>query len=115
MVLLGLSSNSSDQSPILKSGLNETNQNETEQFLIEEDKPSFYNYLPLCAIILGAIGYHIGISPITWSYMGKLLLFKMTNLTEFKMILVNFRFYSLLTLKLNILNSSLFDEDPLSP
>ena len=71
MVLLGLSSNSSDQSPLSKTHLNETKLNQTEQFIIEDEKPSFFNYLPLCAIILGAIGYHIGISPITWSYMGE--------------------------------------------
>ena len=70
MVLLGLSSNSSGQLPISKTNLNETKLNQTEQFIKEDDKPSFFNYLPLCAIILGAIGYHIGISPITWSYMG---------------------------------------------
>ena len=28
-------------------------------------------WLPLAAVMLVAIGYHIGLSPITWSYTGK--------------------------------------------
>ena len=28
-------------------------------------------WLPLVAIMLVAVGYHIGLSPITWSYTGK--------------------------------------------
>ena len=28
-------------------------------------------WLPLAAIMLVAVGYHIGLSPITWSYTGK--------------------------------------------
>jgi hypothetical protein len=38
---------------------------------LNNDDVTFYNYLPLCAIIIAAIGYHIGLSPITWGYMGK--------------------------------------------
>ena len=87
MLLLGFSANSSDQSPIYTAtSSNETffefptnetkimgQQNESGQPSVSVDDKStnFFTYLPLCAIILAAIGYHIGLSPITWSYMGK--------------------------------------------
>ena len=28
-------------------------------------------WLPLASIMLAAVGYHIGLSPITWAYTGK--------------------------------------------
>ena len=86
MVLLGLASNSSPTSSsspsssaetTIESSLNATLQNFTISKIggigqdVEQADP-LYNYLPLCAIVLAAIGYHIGLSPITWSYMGKL-------------------------------------------
>ena len=76
MVLLGLSSSSSSAANI-ESSLNATLQNFTIGGIggigqdVEQADP-LYNYLPLCAIVLAAIGYHIGLSPITWSYMGTL-------------------------------------------
>ena len=33
-----------------------------------------FGWLPLAAIMLVAVGYHIGLSPITWSYTGKLIM-----------------------------------------
>ena len=33
-----------------------------------------FGWLPLAAIMLVAVGYHIGLSPITWSYTGKLII-----------------------------------------
>ena len=83
MVLLGLASNSSPTSSssssssaetTIESSLNATLQNYTIGGIrqdVEQADP-LYNYLPLCAIVLAAIGYHIGLSPITWSYMGML-------------------------------------------
>ena len=32
---------------------------------------SCLGWLPLAAIIFVAVGYHIGLSPITWAYTGK--------------------------------------------
>ena len=89
MFLLGFSATSSVKSQItnpsnylltnetsFESSTNETsirNQNETLEanFEIEDERYNIISYLPICAIILAAIGYHIGLSPITWSYMGE--------------------------------------------
>ena len=34
--------------------------------------PETLGWLPLVSIILVAVGYHIGLSPIIWSYTGKI-------------------------------------------
>ena len=88
MFLLGFSATSSVKSKIPSNYSNLTNetffeffsnetssrnQNETFEadFSIEDESYNLISYLPICAIILAAIGYHIGLSPITWSYMGE--------------------------------------------
>ena len=85
MFLLGFSATSSVKSQTPSNLTNETffeffsnetssrNHNETFEadFSIEDESYNLISYLPICAIILAAIGYHIGLSPITWSYMGE--------------------------------------------
>ena len=39
----------------------------------DEAVDSVLNYLPLVAIVIAAIGFQIGLSPITWSYMGEII------------------------------------------
>ena len=57
--ILPLSGNNSMQHNLL-----EENENDSRHVVL--------GWLPLVAIMLIAIGYHIGLSPITWSYTGKL-------------------------------------------
>ena len=82
MFLLGFSATSSVEAQTPSNLTNETffsnetssrNYNETFEadFSIEDESYNLISYLPICAIILAAIGYHIGLSPITWSYMGE--------------------------------------------
>ncbi len=38
-----------------------------------EDAKNWTGALPLISVILAAVGYQIGLSPITWSYLGNVI------------------------------------------